>query len=102
VAAIALSSAALARLITSEIELADAPVIELGPRTDVFTRALLAGGLAQEGLTLVEYGAGFIPALRNRFPAARIFHADADRLGRLGLLPGARQARWSAGWDCWR
>ncbi|MGH8597512.1 MAG: phospholipid methyltransferase, partial [Gammaproteobacteria bacterium] len=44
VAAIAPSSPALANAITAEITPISAPVIELGPGTGVFTRALLARG----------------------------------------------------------
>ena len=59
VAAIAPSSDTLARLMTSEIAPSDRPVLELGPGTGVFTRALLGRGLRSIDLTLVERGAEF-------------------------------------------
>jgi len=46
VGAVAPSGRGLAGLITSEITLASAPILELGPGTGVFTRALLARGSA--------------------------------------------------------
>lgn len=84
VAAIAPSGAALARLITREIVTASAPVLELGPGTGVFTRALIARGLSPTDLTLIEFDTGFAALLRERFPGARVLQADAAR-----ILPGA-------------
>jgi phospholipid N-methyltransferase len=81
VAAIAPSGRALARLIASEIDVASAPVLELGPGTGVFTRALLARGLRQEDLTLVEQDARFATLLAGRFPRARLLNIDAGLLG---------------------
>lgn len=87
VAAIAPSGQALARLITSEIHPEKGPVLELGAGTGVFTDALLERGLPERELTLVEYGTDFVPVLRERFPAANVYHGDAARLGRLDLMP---------------
>jgi phospholipid N-methyltransferase len=53
VAAIAPSGTALAELITREIAPTCGAVLELGPGTGVFTRALLARGVREEDLTLV-------------------------------------------------
>lgn len=80
IAAIAPSSAALASLITSEISAESGPVLELGPGTGVFTRALLARGVRERDLTLIEHSANFAGLLRQRFPAARVHHMDAARL----------------------
>jgi phosphatidylethanolamine/phosphatidyl-N-methylethanolamine N-methyltransferase len=80
VAAIAPSSISLARLITQEIGPSSAPVLELGPGTGVFTRALLDRGLREDELTLVEYGSEFATILRHRFPRARVLWMDAARL----------------------
>jgi phosphatidylethanolamine/phosphatidyl-N-methylethanolamine N-methyltransferase len=80
VAAVAPSSRALARLITAEISGRTGPVIELGPGTGAFTRALLARGVGAEDLVLVEAGADFAEALRLRFPAVRTLCMDAARL----------------------
>ncbi|WP_413207420.1 class I SAM-dependent methyltransferase [Rhodospirillum sp. A1_3_36] len=60
----------------------DGPVLELGPGTGVFTRALLGRGVAEADLTLVETGPDFARLLQRRFPQARVFCMDAARLGR--------------------
>lgn len=88
VGAIAPSGEALANLITRDITSASAPVLELGPGTGVFTRALLGHGLKPEDLTLVEYGAEFADLLKTRFPAVRLLRMDAARLDRRHLSNG--------------
>lgn len=80
VAAIAPSGEALARLITSEIIPLKGPVLELGPGTGVFTRALLNRGLSPADLTLVEQGREFIHRLEREFPGARVLRMDATDL----------------------
>lgn len=80
VAAIAPSSDSLARLMTRDIDALHGPVIELGPGTGVFTRALLARGVRECDLTLVEFGSEFVEALRSRFPTARVVQMDAAHL----------------------
>lgn len=79
-AAVAPSGRALSALIVSEVSAQTGPVIELGPATGAFTRALLAQGVAEENLTLVEYGPEFVETLATDFPRARILHMDAARL----------------------
>lgn len=88
VGAVAPSGRALAELITSEITPASAPVLEIGPGTGVFTRALLARGVDEADLVLVEFGAEFVQALRRMFPRATVLHADASRLRGLPALGG--------------
>ena len=88
VGAIAPSSGGLAGLITTEITGASAPMLELGPGTGVFTRALLARGIPQNRLTLVECDPGFARILQSQFPAARVLHLDATRLARAELFGG--------------
>lgn len=83
--AIAPSGAALAALITSEITADQGPVLELGPGTGVFTRALLDRGVAETDLVLVEYDSDFVCLLRQRFPGARIVAASAADLRRHDL-----------------
>ncbi|MBW9075627.1 class I SAM-dependent methyltransferase [Agrobacterium deltaense] len=80
VAAIAPSGEALARLMTSEILPSKGPVLELGPGTGVFTRALLDRGLSPADLTLVEQGGEFIHRLEREFPGARVLRMDATDL----------------------
>lgn len=77
VGAIAPSGAGLANLITSEIDAASGPVLELGPGTGVFTEALLERGVRESDLTLVEYGSDFMRLLQARFPQARVLWMDA-------------------------
>ena len=88
VAAIAPSSPALASAITAEITAVSAPVIELGPGTGVFTRALLARGVPEDKLALVEYGRDFARMLRSRYPRAHVLRMDAARLRSVELFGG--------------
>jgi phospholipid N-methyltransferase len=89
VAAITPSGTALASLVTAEISPASAPVLELGAGTGSFTRALLARGVSECDLTLLEYGAEFARLLSKRFPQARVLAMDATRLARTPLYEGA-------------
>ena len=88
-AAVAPSSDSLARLMTQEITAATGPVLELGPGTGVFTRALLGRGVAESDLTLVEYGSDFARLLDFRFGRARVLWMDASQLSRHTLYPDA-------------
>lgn len=88
VASITPSSSALAALITSEITPETTPVVELGPGTGVFTRALLARGVPAERLLLVERGESFAEILRKRFPGVGVLTMDAAELGRVELFGG--------------
>jgi phosphatidylethanolamine/phosphatidyl-N-methylethanolamine N-methyltransferase len=89
VAAIAPSSLSLAHIMTSEISFSDAPILELGPGTGVFTRRLIEKGVPQESLVLVERSRGFADLLEWRFPKARIIRQDASKLTvDEHLLPG--------------
>lgn len=88
VAAIAPSGDTLARIMTREIAVLDGPIIELGPGTGVFTRALLARGVSEADLTLIEFGPEFIGALQTRFPAARVLQMDAAHLAEADIFEG--------------
>lgn len=87
IGAIAPSGTGLANLIVSRIEPADAPVLELGAGTGVFTQALVDKGIPPRDITLVECEECFAQVLRERFPGARVLTIDADRLG--DLPPGS-------------
>ncbi|HEY4254483.1 MAG TPA: methyltransferase domain-containing protein [Roseomonas sp.] len=89
VAAIAPSGDALARVMTREIAPGDGPILELGPGTGAFTRALLSRGVREDDLTLVEYGPEFAAVLETRFPQARVLRMDAAQVGRQALFDGA-------------
>jgi hypothetical protein len=80
VGAVIPSSSVLADAITAEISPATAPVIELGAGTGVFTRALLARGVPEDSLALIDYGSDFARLLQFRFPRARTLWMDAGRL----------------------
>jgi phosphatidylethanolamine/phosphatidyl-N-methylethanolamine N-methyltransferase len=82
VASITPSGKALADLIVREIGPETGRVIELGPGTGVFTRALLRRGVAEENILLVEKGAEFAALLQQRFPKARIACIDATDIAR--------------------
>ncbi|TPL91250.1 rRNA adenine N-6-methyltransferase family protein [Mesorhizobium sp. B2-3-12] len=88
------SSSSLAALMTRDIGPETGPVLELGPGTGPFTRALLSRGVREEDLTLIESDPDFAALLERRFPLARIFEMDAVGLRHLsslfpGLLAGA-------------
>jgi phospholipid N-methyltransferase len=83
VGAIAPSGARLAELITRELRPADAPVIELGPGTGSFTRAILSRGIPESQLALVERSPAFAEHLRRSFPKAMVLEADAGRIDRI-------------------
>lgn len=57
-----------------------APVIELGPGTGAITDALIAHGVAEERLLLVEFDPGFCALLRERYPQATVIQGDAYNL----------------------
>jgi phosphatidylethanolamine/phosphatidyl-N-methylethanolamine N-methyltransferase len=90
VAAVAPSGHALASLITADISPSTGPVIELGPGTGSFTRALIARGVEQKDITLIECGADFAVILRAEFPAARTIVMDAAHLRRIQLPNGVK------------
>lgn len=92
VGALAPSGHALARLMTAGIEHARGPVIELGPGTGVFTRALLERGLPWSQLALVEADPQLATALARRHPQARVLRMDAAELGRTPSLFGDERA----------
>ncbi|MDX8521558.1 class I SAM-dependent methyltransferase [Mesorhizobium dulcispinae] len=82
------SSPSLAALITREIGPETGPVLELGPGTGPFTRALLERGVQERDLTLVEADPDFASLLTRRFPAARVVEMDAAGLRHLSLFDG--------------
>ncbi len=77
VGAVAPSSKRLARAMIEELRADRGPVIELGPGTGVFTRALLASGLAPSDLLLVEANFKFADHLRRQLPSVKVVEGDA-------------------------
>jgi phosphatidylethanolamine/phosphatidyl-N-methylethanolamine N-methyltransferase len=55
-------------------------VIELGPGTGVFTKALIDRGVDPGRLILIEYNPDFCDLLARRFPGVRIVNGDAYAL----------------------
>jgi len=86
VGAVAPSGRALANLITANLTAADLPIIELGPGTGAFTEALIARGVPEHALALVEADAAFAQNLRARFPRTRVLTMDAAQLGATSSL----------------
>ncbi len=86
--AVSPSGKALARMMARYVDPdVPGPVIELGPGTGPVTEALIARGVAEERLVLVEFNPDFCRLLRKRFPKARVVEGDAYGLGAtLGML----------------
>jgi phosphatidylethanolamine/phosphatidyl-N-methylethanolamine N-methyltransferase len=72
------SSPFLTKAIAAQAEI-DRPgkIVELGPGTGVVTDALVARGVPQERLVLIEYNGEFCTLLRKRFPGATVIEGDA-------------------------
>ncbi len=85
VASMVPSGHSLGRLITQELDGNCGPVIELGPGTGAFTRAIIARGVAEQNLVLVEIGREFASMLSRRFPRATLIEEDAAELGSFGI-----------------
>jgi len=78
------SSRKLAQLMVNHLEFeVDEVVVELGPGTGAFTRALLEQGVLPENLILVEFNPDFAKYLRIEFPDVRILEGDACKLPQL-------------------
>lgn len=89
VGAIMPSAPALARRMAREVRLRDGEaLVELGPGTGAVTRALIAAGVPENRLVLVERDATMHAYLARRFPAAAVILGDAGR------LPEVLPARW--------
>ncbi len=90
--AVAPSSRALARLLTSEVSATAGPIIELGAGTGAVTRALLDRGVPEKQLALVEADPHFARLLSSRFPAARVLAIPAQRLRHVDPFEGGAAA----------
>jgi phosphatidylethanolamine/phosphatidyl-N-methylethanolamine N-methyltransferase len=69
----------MARYVNTDIP---GPIIELGPGTGPVTEALVARGIPQKRLVLVEFNPTFCRMLRQRFPEATVVQGDAYSLRR--------------------
>ena len=88
--AVAPSSHVLAGLITAEITPCTGPIIELGPGTGVFTRAIANRGVPEEELVLIECNPNFVKRLGLQFARSRIFCLDASHLRNVEFVQGER------------
>src|SRR3954466_15424593 len=81
VGAVMPSGRVLARTMAQYVDAhSQGPVIELGPGTGAITNALIAHGIEQKRLVLVEYNPGFCALLRDRYPHAKVVQGDAYAL----------------------
>lgn len=79
------SSIRLAKKMVKDLDPASELVIELGPGTGVFTNQLLAAGIKEESLVLVELNNKFAGKLRGKYPLATVINGAAEALPRLQL-----------------
>jgi phosphatidylethanolamine/phosphatidyl-N-methylethanolamine N-methyltransferase len=84
------SGPALSAAITREIGPAQAPVLELGCGTGVFTRKMIERGLPAKELTLVELDPVFASRLQFSFPQAQILCIDASKLYKVQISGGGK------------
>jgi phosphatidylethanolamine/phosphatidyl-N-methylethanolamine N-methyltransferase len=76
VGAVLPSGRPLARMMTRELKAGDR-VVEFGPGTGTLTRQILARGVAEKDLVLLERCAGFASLLEQKFPQATVVRGDA-------------------------
>jgi phosphatidylethanolamine/phosphatidyl-N-methylethanolamine N-methyltransferase len=76
--AVSPSGKALAKMMAAPIN-PDMPgqVLEIGPGTGPVTEALIARGVDEGRLVLLEFNPGFVDLLRQRFPRATVVQGDA-------------------------
>jgi phosphatidylethanolamine/phosphatidyl-N-methylethanolamine N-methyltransferase len=81
--AVSPSSKALAKKMASYVDPSlSGPVIELGPGTGPVTDALIARGVTEDRLVLIEFNPEFCVLLKKRYPGATVIEGDAYALGR--------------------
>ncbi|MGX5173893.1 class I SAM-dependent methyltransferase [Aliikangiella sp. IMCC44653] len=77
------SSDYLASAMTRHVNSKTDKVLELGPGTGVISKKLIANGLPQERLILLEKSQQLALALHQSFPKTQIISGDASQLDRL-------------------
>lgn len=85
VGAVAPSSAKTARWMCEGLEKVKGPIVEIGPGTGSFTRAILEHGVAPERLTLLEMGERFCNQLREKFPGVNVLNRPGQDIDKIGL-----------------
>ena len=66
-------------------------VLELGPGTGVFTKALLQRGIPEEKLVLIEQSRSFAHALQLNYPKASVIQGDAVEIRKYLTALGIEQ-----------
>jgi phosphatidylethanolamine/phosphatidyl-N-methylethanolamine N-methyltransferase len=87
-ASIAPSGQQLAQMMIAELPPGAQRVIELGGGTGVFTRALLASGIAGDDLMVVELNVELHAHLQKLFPQVHVAQGDASKLERIAADNG--------------
>lgn len=78
VGAIAPSGKYLARAMAAQVDPSlPGPIVELGPGTGTITQALIARGVAEERLILIEANPDFARMMARRYPRATVICGDA-------------------------
>ena len=90
VGAILPSSVAAAEMMTREIDPGQAPILELGPGTGSFTRAILARGVRPQDLTMVETNQEFCSLLAKEFPGAHVHCMNAADIAKRDIFGGRK------------
>ena len=86
------SSAALASLMTKHLYPGiDGYLLELGPGTGSFTRAILRRGIPERNLVLLEQSPDFTNLLKQSFPEATILCGDAQYVTNILNSAGIQQ-----------
>lgn len=94
IGAVVPSAPGLARRMAREVVRGEGEaVVELGPGTGTVTRALIASGVPEGSLILVERDAEMHGFLVEQFPRATVIHGDAAELG--DILPRQWKGRVS-------
>ena len=90
VGAILPSSTIAAQMMTREIDPSHAPVLELGPGTGSFTRAILARGVKPQDLTMVETNQEFCTLLQREFVGTHVHCMNAADIAKRDLFEGRK------------
>ncbi|MEQ1612155.1 MAG: methyltransferase domain-containing protein [Hyphomicrobiaceae bacterium] len=84
------SGRVIANLMTRELDPRQVPVLELGPGTGSFTRAILRRGVRPSDLTLVETSSEFCTLLERDFPGTRVRCMNAADIAKADLFGGRK------------
>lgn len=85
VGAVAPSSAKTAQWMCEGLAQVEGPIVEIGPGTGSFTRAILDHGIAPERLTLLEMGPRFCDTLGEKFPGVQVLNRPGQDIDKIGL-----------------